>query len=308
MITVIIRLPLRISNLPFFSKSHFLFLPPLRFVHFLNLLFNDANRLIQPLRVATHPLDFHRRKPFAGVRCWLAQRLEMPGPHQKRQVIIRPPENARRRLHAHARRSRPSVQCCFPFHTNLSVRDPSAVLLWAQFIFKSPRQGGGPLLDFRFVFLKREPNAQQQCQVRRRQRPVLAGLHQLPEHFQFSRFHQGTIYLQAIGSAVAAATRRRLRIRITFLFHMWENSHGLDESSAPVRRLIGSGWSWFMPPAIQARCASLSPTQWPHTGSSSYSALQCVPGVSVPLDSSDAVMCLIGSRPFMPHNIPSRSR
>jgi hypothetical protein len=59
------------------------FLAPLFFVHLLNLLFHDANGLVEPDRVLAHPLDFNRRKPFAGVLCWLAQRLEMPRPHQE---------------------------------------------------------------------------------------------------------------------------------------------------------------------------------------------------------------------------------
>jgi hypothetical protein len=43
----------------------------------------------------------------------------------------------------------------------------------------------------------------------------------------------------------------------------WQNCRSLDESIAPVRSLIGSGWSWFMPPAIRMRCVPLSPAQWP---------------------------------------------
>jgi len=81
-----------------------LFLAPLFPVHFLNLLFHDANSLVQPVRILAHPLDFNRRKPLTGVLGRLAQRLEMPSPYQERQVVIRPAENRRRRLHAHARR------------------------------------------------------------------------------------------------------------------------------------------------------------------------------------------------------------
>ena len=55
----------------------------------------------------------------------------------------------------------------------------------------------------------------------------------------------------------------------------WQNCRSLDKSRAPVRRSIGSVWSWSKPPANQTRCMSLSPTQWPHTGSSSYSAWRC---------------------------------
>jgi len=39
------------------------FLAPLLPVHFLNLLFDDANRLVEPIRVTAHPLDFNGRKP-----------------------------------------------------------------------------------------------------------------------------------------------------------------------------------------------------------------------------------------------------
>jgi hypothetical protein len=59
------------------------FLAPLLFVHLQNLLFHDANSLVQPVRVATHPLDFNRRKPLAGVLRGLAQGFEMCGPHQE---------------------------------------------------------------------------------------------------------------------------------------------------------------------------------------------------------------------------------
>jgi hypothetical protein len=50
----------------------------LLYVHLLNLLFHDANGLVEPVRAATHPLDFDCRKPLAGVLLGLAQRLEMP--------------------------------------------------------------------------------------------------------------------------------------------------------------------------------------------------------------------------------------
>jgi len=91
--TVIMQRLVRISSLILFSntsnKSHFRFLAPLLHVHLLNLLFHDANGLVQPLRVTTHPLDFHGRKPFARILLRLAQRLEMSGPQQERHVIIR---------------------------------------------------------------------------------------------------------------------------------------------------------------------------------------------------------------------------
>jgi hypothetical protein len=62
------------------DKRHLrLFLAPLPFVHLLNLLFDDANGLIQPVRVLTHPLDFNCRKPLAGVLRGLAQGLELSG-------------------------------------------------------------------------------------------------------------------------------------------------------------------------------------------------------------------------------------
>jgi hypothetical protein len=55
----------------------------LLFVHFVDLFFHDANGLVQPVRVTAHPLDFHGRKPFAGILRGLAQRLEMPRTDQK---------------------------------------------------------------------------------------------------------------------------------------------------------------------------------------------------------------------------------
>lgn len=62
----------------------------LLFVHLLNLLFHATNRLVKPVRVLAHPLDFNGPKRLAGVLCGLAQGLETPGPHQVRQVISRP--------------------------------------------------------------------------------------------------------------------------------------------------------------------------------------------------------------------------
>ena len=39
----------------------------------------------------------------------LAQRFEMSGPHQKRQIVIRPAENGRRLFHAYACRTNPMI-------------------------------------------------------------------------------------------------------------------------------------------------------------------------------------------------------
>jgi len=104
---------------PSLGQGNFrLLLAPLLPVHFLNLLFHNTNGLVKPVRVLTHPLDLDSRKPLAGVLRGLAQRLEMPGPHQKRQVIIRPAENCGRDLHADARR---------PIALNLVVRSHISV-------------------------------------------------------------------------------------------------------------------------------------------------------------------------------------
>lgn len=65
-------------------------LPPLLFVHFLNLLFHNPNGLVEPVRVVAHPLDFNGRKPLAGLLRRFAERLDMSGPHEERQVIIQP--------------------------------------------------------------------------------------------------------------------------------------------------------------------------------------------------------------------------
>jgi hypothetical protein len=74
-----------------FDKGHFrLFLAPLLLVHRLNLLFNNPNGLIESNRVRTHPLDFNGRKPLTGVLRGLAQRFEMSGPTQERQIIFGP--------------------------------------------------------------------------------------------------------------------------------------------------------------------------------------------------------------------------
>ena len=60
-----------------------------------------------------------------------------------------------------------------------------------------------------------------------------------------------------------AAARRVGQGRNYLAGDNWQNCRSLDESIAPVRRLIGSVWSWFMPPAIRMRCVPLSPAQWP---------------------------------------------
>jgi hypothetical protein len=67
---------------PSLDQGHFrLFLAPLLFIHLLNLLFDYANGLVQPVRVLAHALDFNGRKPFAGILRRLAKRLEVSGTH-----------------------------------------------------------------------------------------------------------------------------------------------------------------------------------------------------------------------------------
>ena len=78
-----------------------------------------------------------------------------------------------------------------------SVRAANALLFLGTIHLQVTPPRRRPLLDFRFVFLERKPNPEQQGHVRCREPLLLAGFHQLPEHFQFSRFHPGTIYLQA---------------------------------------------------------------------------------------------------------------
>ena len=94
------------------------------FVHLLDLLLHDSNRLVEPGRIGTHPLDFNGCNPLARVLRWLAQRFEMPRPHQERQVIIWPAENPCRLLHAQARRPRLSVDGCVSFHWSVSTQVP----------------------------------------------------------------------------------------------------------------------------------------------------------------------------------------
>ena len=53
---------------PSAGKEHFRsFLGPLLFVHLLNLLFHDPNGLVEAVGVATHSLDFSRRKPLSSI-------------------------------------------------------------------------------------------------------------------------------------------------------------------------------------------------------------------------------------------------
>lgn len=95
----------RRSLIALLDKWHFRFcFASLLLVHLLNLFFDNANRLVQPVLVLTHPFDLDGSEPLSSVLRRLAQRLEMSGPHQERQVIIRPAENSRRLFHAHARR------------------------------------------------------------------------------------------------------------------------------------------------------------------------------------------------------------
>ena len=86
------------------------FLAPLLLVLFLDLLFYDANSLVEPNRIRTYPLDFDRREPFAGVLRGFAKRLEMPGSQQEGQIIIWPAENCRCIFQAHTRRCRPTIR------------------------------------------------------------------------------------------------------------------------------------------------------------------------------------------------------
>ena len=70
----------------------------------------------------------------------------------------------------------------------------------------------------------------------------------------------------------------------TLLGDNWQYCRSLDDASDPDRSLFASGWRWFRPTAIQMRCGSLSPIQWPHTGSSSYSASRCPRQRLFPID------------------------
>jgi hypothetical protein len=74
------------------------------------LLFDDANGLVQLVRVAAHPLDLDGRKPFPGVLRRLAQRLETSDTHQKWHIERRPAEHGRRLLRADARRPIAAVE------------------------------------------------------------------------------------------------------------------------------------------------------------------------------------------------------
>jgi hypothetical protein len=70
------------------THDYFRFLASLLFVDLLNLLFDDANGLVQPVGILAHPLDLDSRKPFAGVLRRLAQWLEMPGPQLGSKFVM----------------------------------------------------------------------------------------------------------------------------------------------------------------------------------------------------------------------------
>ena len=59
------------------------------------MLFHEANRLVEPVRVAAQAFQFARRKPFPRVLRRPAERLQMTGAHQDREEIQRPAEEAR---------------------------------------------------------------------------------------------------------------------------------------------------------------------------------------------------------------------
>ena len=118
-----------------------------------------------------------------------------------------------------------------------SPRLPPPLALNRHSYFTSPI----PTRDLCFVILKREPNSQQQSQVRHRELSLLAGLHQLPEHFQFSRFHMDIVHLQA-----SHRTRRAPRGWVWWhhvaSFHRWQICRSLGVGViAPFADSIGLG-------------------------------------------------------------------
>lgn len=95
------------------------------FVHVLDALLHNPNGLVQPVDVRTDAFQFSRRKPFAGILRRLAQRLEVPGPDEERQVVRRPAENLRRFLSSHTRSPSPHYRISRSIHNPvLSARRP----------------------------------------------------------------------------------------------------------------------------------------------------------------------------------------
>src|SRR4051812_46728036 len=58
-----------------------------------NVLFNNANSLVEPGQIAAQPFNFHCRKPLSAVLCRFAERLQMPLAHKDRQEIRWPSQD-----------------------------------------------------------------------------------------------------------------------------------------------------------------------------------------------------------------------
>ena len=78
---------------------------PLGRVVLLPMLVQRVGNSGQPRPILGLFLHFPRGKELDAVAWRIAQRLEMAGAHEERQVVIRPAENACRFLQAHARRA-----------------------------------------------------------------------------------------------------------------------------------------------------------------------------------------------------------
>jgi len=128
-----------------------------------------------------------------------------------------------------------------------------------------PFRGRMPKPDFILVGHHRQVNGRVKPLLRFRQRQPVRRLQRQPAldeklvcHFVL---HIGIVCLQAIPPCPRA--ERGGMAGNCLAGDNWQNCRSLDEAMIPVRRLFGSGWSWFKPSAIQMRCVSLSPTQWP---------------------------------------------
>jgi len=146
---------------------------------------NLLGGLVQPVLVSGQTDHLNGRKPFRRIRAD-RQRRQLAHGHQNLNIIHCKTEQFRRGRTS--RRAGKSLAAQVPSPLALGRQSYFSRFIWTEFISSDPAKAG-PLLRFRFVFLKREPNAQQQCQVRRRQRPVSPTL-PASRAFQFSRFIQ----------------------------------------------------------------------------------------------------------------------
>ena len=85
--------------------------------------FDEADGLVEPLRVVREALQFASRKPLPRILRRLAQGLEMAGAHQHGQEVERPAEEARGFFSADAGRQSLSVSLALRTGNKWAIHD-----------------------------------------------------------------------------------------------------------------------------------------------------------------------------------------